>query len=381
MRIGIDARKLRDGGIGTYITGLLTGFAASPGGHRFVAFLDRADLGRVTRPGAPIEEVVVRARKYSLAEHLVLARAARSARVELFHAPHYTLPLLWGGAAVVTIHDLIHLRFPGFFPAGASWYARAVAGAATRRADLVLADSNHTRDEIRSLLDVPEDKIRVVPAGVSPAIRRQPADRVAAFARRRSLPVEYLLYVGARKRHKNLELLLAALGAIPSDARPPLVLSGRPWDPGDRLARAAGRAGVAAHVHFAGDLAGDEELSLLYSGASLYVQPSLEEGFGLPPLEAMSCGVPVLASNAGALPEVLGEAATLLAPRDPRAWAMAIAERLADRERREADIRRGLERSRKFTFARTASLTLEVYEEAATRAATRRRRRPGQRVR
>ena len=364
MIVGLDARKLRDGGIGTYIRGLLGALAEAPRGHRFVALVDPADRGRLARPDGRVREVPVRAGKYGLGEHLVVPRAARRAGVELLHEPHYTLPLGWRGPAVVTIHDLIHVRFPQFFPPGAALYARAMAGAAARRARLVLVDSSHTRREAVELLRVPEAKVRVVPLGVPRGFAPASAAEAAAFRAVRGLPAGYLLYVGARKPHKNLPVLLEALARIPAASRPPLVLSGAAWSPDEPLARLAGRLGLEATVHFAGALRDEGDLSLLYSAAALYVQPSLAEGFGLPPLEAMACGTPVLASDAGALPETLGAAAALLPPGDPQAWSAAIAALLGDTARRDELARAGLARARGFTFERTASATLDAYEEA-----------------
>jgi glycosyltransferase involved in cell wall biosynthesis len=367
MRIGLDARKLRDGGIGTYIRGLLGALAEAARGHEFVALLDPADQGSIVWPGTRVREVPVRAGKYGLAEHVVVPHAARRADVELLHAPHYTLPLGWRGPAVVTIHDLIHVRFPQFFPPGASLYARAMAGMAARRARLVLVDSSHTQGEVVELLRVPRAKVRVVPLGVSPVFARRAPDEIAACLQARSLPTGYLLYVGARKPHKNLPLLFEALARIRATERPPLVLSGAPWDADDPLARLAGQLGLGGTVHFAGDLRDERTLACVYSGATLYVQPALTEGFGLPPLEAMACGTPVLSSNGGALPESAGDAAELLPPRDPDAWAQTIAALLGNTVRREELVRRGLARSRAFTWERTAELTLAVYEEAAAR--------------
>lgn len=372
MRIGIDARKLRDGGIGTYVRGLLDAFAREPSGHEFVSFLAPEDRGWAARAGTNgraagahgISEVVVQAGKYSLAEHLVVARAARAAGVDLLHAPHYTLPLGWRGPAVVTIHDLIHVRHARLFRPGTGFVARALAGAAARRARVVLTGSVHSRDEIVALLGIPAGKIRVTPYGVSGRIGRRPAAAVGAFRAARGLPDSYLLYVGARKRHKNVETLLRALGRMDPASRPALVLSGAPWLPGDRLARAARDAGVERAVRFAGPLASDEDLSLLYSGAALYVQPSLDEGFGLPPLEAMACGVPVLASPAGALAETLAGAALLVPPDRPDDWAGAIRALLHDAPRRERMAQDGVAHARRFTWERTAAMTLEAYAEA-----------------
>ena len=364
MIVGLDARKLRDGGIGTYIRGLLGALGRAPRGHEFVALVDPADRGSVARADGRVREVPVRAGKYGLGEHVVVPRAARRAGVELLHEPHYTLPLGWRGPAVVTIHDLIHVRFPQFFPPGAALYARAMAGMAARRARLVLVDSSHTRREVVELLGVPEAKVRVVPLGVPPGFAPAPAAEVEAFRAARGLPAGYLLYVGARKPHKNLPVLLEALARIPAVSRPPLVLSGPAWSADEPLARLAGRLDLPATVHFAGALRDEGDLARLYCGAALYVQPSLAEGFGLPPLEAMACGTPVLASDAGALPETLGTAAASLPPGDPQAWSVAITALLADTTRRQERVRDGFARVREFTFERTAGGTLDAYEEA-----------------
>jgi glycosyltransferase involved in cell wall biosynthesis len=308
----------------------------------------------------------VRARGYGLDEHFLVPRAARRAGVDLLHEPHYTLPLGWRRPAVVTIHDLIHLRFPRFFPPGAALYARAVAGVAVRRARLVITDSAHTRTDVVERLGADPARVRVIPLGVSAALAPGAPGEVAAWRRERALPADYLLYVGARKAHKNLALLLEALARIAPAQRPPLVLSGKPWEGGEPLARLAARLRLGTAIHFAGKLRDERALARLYSGAALYVQPALSEGFGLPPLEAMACGTPVLSSNSGALPETVGDAGLLLPPRDPEAWAGAIVMLLGDPARRATLAQRGLERARGFTWERTARLTLEVYAEAVS---------------
>lgn len=373
MRIAIDARKLWDGGIGTYLRGLLDIFARGSPGHEFVSLVAPEDRGWAARAGldavgaagrSQVSEVVVRAGKYSLAEHVVVARAARAACADLLHAPHYTLPMGWGGPSVVTIHDLIHVRHARLFRPGTGLLAGALAGAAARRARIVLTGSTHSRDEIVELLRIPERKIRITPYGVSRGMRRRPVDAVDAFRAARGLPDSYLLYVGARKRHKNVETLLRALGCLDERSRPPLVFSGAPFRPGDPLARLAREADAERAIHFAGPLASDEELALLYSGAALYVQPSLDEGFGLPPLEAMACGVPVVSSPAGALRETLADAAVLVPPDRPDAWAETIRALLCDLTRRGELAQRGLEHARRYTWERTAAMTLEAYREA-----------------
>lgn len=366
MNVALDARKLFDGGIGTYIRGLLGALARDPRGDSFTALVDPRDAGRVAWPG-PVAERPAVAGKYGLAEHWVVPREARAAGAEVLHAPHYTLPLLWNGPSVVTIHDLIHLRFPHFHPPGAALYARVVAGAAAARARVVLADSEFTREDVIERLGAHPDKVRVVHLAAPEGIAAPAPDATAAFLAARGLPREYVLYVGARKRHKNLELLLRAWAAMPPGERPPLVLSGGPWAADDPHARLAVSLGVAKHVRFAGPAGSDADLSALYAGAALYAHPALCEGFGLPPLEAMACGTPVLASDAGSLPEVVGAAAEVLPPRDPQAWAAAIARLLGDGGRRAELAARGRAQVARFSWARTAEATRAAYRAALAR--------------
>lgn len=363
LRVALDARKLFDGGIGTYIRGLLSSLARDPRGDEFIALVDPRDAGRVAWPG-PVGERVAAAGKYGLAEHWVVPREARAAGAAVLHAPHYTLPLLWGGPSVVTIHDLIHLRFPHFHPPGAALYARVVAGHAVARARVVLADSEFTREDVIDRLGAHPDRVRVVYLAVPEGIAAPAPEAVEAFRAARGLPAAYVLYVGARKRHKNLELLLRAWAAMREADRPPLVLSGAPWPADDAHARLAASLGVASHVRFAGELRGEGELSALYAGAALYAHPALCEGFGLPPLEAMACGTPVLASDAGSLAEVLGDGAELLAPREPEAWAHAVTRLLSDTEARGALVRRGHARVARYAWAKTADATRAAYRAA-----------------
>jgi glycosyltransferase involved in cell wall biosynthesis len=364
VRVALDARKLFDGGIGSYIRGLLGALAAGSRGDEWTALVDPADVGRVRWPGA-VRERPVRAGKYGLAEHFAVPAEARRAHAELLHAPHYTLPLGWAGPSVVTIHDLIHIRFARFHGPGAALYARVMAGLAARRARGVIVDSESTRTDVIELLATPEAKVRVIPLGVSTGIRRVDAESAARFNAERALPAGHVLYVGARKRHKNLELLLHAWATMPAAERPPLVLSGPAWTAREPLAVLAGTLGVANSIRFAGELRDERELSCLYSGAALLVQPSLAEGFGLPPLEAMACGTPVVSTTGGSLGEVLGDAALTVAPGDVVAFAGALARALDDEPLREWLRAQGLARAATFTWTRTADATILAYRAAA----------------
>ncbi len=362
MRVAIDGRKLHDGGIGTYIRGLVGALAAAGPRDDWTLLVDPAHHGGMRWPTG-VREREVRAGKYGLAEHWVVPAAARKAGAELLHAPHYTLPLGWSGPSVVTIHDLIHVRFARFHPPAVGLYARAMAGLATRRATAVIADSEATKRDIVELLGTAPARVRVVPLGVSPRLAPAPAVDVALFRSDRALPAGYVLYLGARKPHKNLELLVRAWGVMRPGERPPLVLSGPAWRGDAPLARLARELGVERSLLFSGELHDEAALACLYSGAALLVQPSLAEGFGLPPLEALACGVAVLASDAGSLPEVLGDAAVFLPPREPAAWAAEILALLADPARRAALAARGRTHAAPYTWARTAEMTRAIYDE------------------
>jgi glycosyltransferase involved in cell wall biosynthesis len=363
VRIAIDARKLHDGGIGTYIRGLLDAFSRDPRGDEFVAILDPVHVGQKRWPG-PVVERSARAAKYGLDEHWVVPAAARETGAEVLHAPHYTLPLGWRGPSVVTIHDLIHLRFPQFHRPGASIYARLVAGSAVSRADVVLVDSESTADDVEERLKPRAGKVRVVPLAVPEGFAAPPAGTLAAFRAAHRLPAGYVLYVGARKKHKNLDLLLRAWSAMNDPERPPLVLSGAPWPAGDPHAKLVAELGLAKWIHFAGHLEDDAALAALYAGAALYAHPALWEGFGLPPLEAMACGTPVISSDAGSLREVLGEAARLLPPTDPEAWAAEILGLLGNTAGLSHLRTLGHAQVARYSWSRTAELTREAYREA-----------------
>ena len=363
MIVGIDARKMWDGGIGTYIRGLIGALVEQPRQPELVALVAPEDQGHRAWPSS-VRDIEVRAGTYGLREHWAIPAAARRAGVQVLHAPHYTLPLGWNGAAVVTIHDLIHVRFARFFAPGAALYARTIAGLAAHRSRAVIANSSHTARDVVELLGLAPERVHVIPLGLTPGLRRPTSEETEQFRRARSLPAEFVLYVGARKGHKNLALLLEALARIGDGRRPALVLTGTAWNGTDPLGTQARRLAIERWLHFAGDLREADDLSRLYGAATLYVQPSLTEGFGLPPLEAMACGTPVLCSTGGALPETVGDAAELLPPEDPARWAAAIEALLTDSGRRAELVRRGLEHAARFTWERAAEKTIEVYERA-----------------
>jgi glycosyltransferase involved in cell wall biosynthesis len=229
-----------------------------------------------------------------------------------------------------------------------------------RRARAVIAISDFTRDEVVRLLHIPAERIHVTYPGVDGSFRPYPPDQVAAFRRQRGLPERYILYVGNLEPRKNLPRLVEAYAQL-SYLEIPLVLAGaRGWGYAELFQRVE-ELDLAGQVLFPGFVP-PEELPLWYNGAIALVFPSIYEGFGLPPLEAMACGTPVLTSNASSLPEVVGEAGLQVPPNDVEALAAAL-QRLVQNAELRADLRqRGWERARHFTWERMAQETAALYQ-------------------
>lgn len=365
MRIGIDARMLAHSGIGTYVGGLLAALGRDPGPHDYVVFTAPELAARIP---SPFETRLVRVPVYGLREQLGWRGTLEAARCDVVHVPHYNVPLAYRRPLVVTVHDLIHLLFPRFLstPLHAAW-VRALLGGAVRRARVVLADSACTRDDLVRRLGCDPDRIRVAYPGVGATFGPRAPDEVEAFRARHELAAKFVLYVGLRRPHKNLERLVRAWAAWQGRAPGPeqLVLWGRRDRRDEATERAIGALGIGGSVRSVEQRLVDEEMPLLYASAQAVVLPSLYEGFGLPALEAMACGVPVLAARAAALPEVVGDSALLADPLDVEALAAGLERITRDEALRTALARRGPGRARNFTWGRTAALARAAYEAAA----------------
>jgi glycosyltransferase involved in cell wall biosynthesis len=326
MRVGIDARKIADFGIGTYIRGLLGGLVSLGAGDEYVAF---APAGTPMPDG--VEHVAIDAPHYSVRELLIVGRAADRTRLDVFHAPHYVVPFT-RVPLVVTIHDLIHLHQPLRNPL-APLYARTMIRRAIKRASHVLTVTSAVKAQLEHELGA--KNVIVTPNGVNAP---------AATSGERS---RFFLYVGNDKPHKNVDALIAAFADVP-DAR--LILVGGSFD----RFRGHDRIEVRGFVS-------DEELSSLYRNAIALVMPSLEEGFGLPALEAMAHGTAVIASTDAALMEVTGDAALHVDAREVRSLTDAMLRVMRDDELRARLEANGVERARLFTWTRCAELTRDAY--------------------
>jgi glycosyltransferase involved in cell wall biosynthesis len=371
VRIAIDARKLHDFGIGTYVRNLLRELSRQDPRTEFVVLCRPQDRPSIDGLGPNFRAVPESAATYSLREQYRLPLHLRRERIDLFHAPHYVLPPLTPCRSVVTIHDCIHLTFPEYLPGRlAHAYARAVLWAAVRRSDRVLTVSEASKRDILRFFNVSAAKVEVIANGIDERFSAVPPEEEIARVRERYLLHDpFLLYAGNIKPHKNLERLIDAFHRLRErgfDALRLLII-GNEVSKYPTLRRTVHHHKLHTHVRFLGFVP-DQMLAILYRLADVFVFPSLYEGFGLPPLEAMASGTPVVTSNVSSLPEVVGDAALLVDPYDPDAIASAIERILRDPALRADLVARGLARAREFSWERSVRRIRQVYEEVAGHA-------------
>jgi glycosyltransferase involved in cell wall biosynthesis len=368
MRVALDARKLHDYGIGTYIRNVLRHLARQHTDAEYVLLCREADLDLAGRLGPNFRAVLESSRSYSLREQLHVPWVLHRARPDVFHSPHYILPPAVRCRSVVTIHDTIHLTVPQYLPNRAAYaYARASMWSAVRHSDRILTVSEASKRDILHFFKVPEEKVVVVYNAIDERFWRTPNPQDVSRVRERfQLDQRFVLYVGNIKPHKNVVRLIEAFHLLRrgelEDLK--LLIIGDEISKHPALRRAVHTYKLHKHVRFLGYLP-DDTLAILYRLASLFVFPSLYEGFGLPPLEAMASGTPVVTSNVSSLPEVAGDAAMLVDPHDVESIVDGMRRVLTDPGRAAELRRRGFVRARDFSWERSVSQIWRVYQEVA----------------
>ncbi|MFO7919034.1 MAG: glycosyltransferase family 1 protein [Anaerolineae bacterium] len=367
--VGLNAHLLssrasyRSAGVSRYIQALLTHLPRVDDHFRYLAFMGTADAehkGWHTRT-SPWSTAHPLAR--ILWEQGIQPWAARREKLDLLHQPVYVGPLLHPCPTVVTLHDLSFYLYPELFPQSKRIYLQYMTRHTIHHAEAVIAVSQSTKRDALRLFPVAEKKITVIPNGVEAQMR--PLDDptpIRDLHHRYDLPSDVLLFLGTLEPRKNLVTLLEAYALLRQrgDIHHHLVIAGgRGWYY-EKVYDAAERLGLHGAVHFTGYVP-DEELPLWYNAADLFIYPSLYEGFGLPPLEAMACGTPVIVSNISSLPEVVGDAGLTVDPHDPQALAEAIHSLLSDPARRERLSKEGQAQASKFSWHTTAAKTAELY--------------------
>ncbi len=365
--IALDARKIRDFGIGTYVRNLITGLAAIDQENRYLLLTHEEDRELLTGLPDNFQAITESAGVYSMRELATLAWQLFRLRPDLYHATHYVLPLYVPSRVVVTIHDIIHVLYPEFLPNGLAFiYATRMIRRSLLRGDRIIAVSNNTKQDLIDYFDVDGTKIEVVYNGVEERFRHRLAPeeigrRLAAFGLERP----YLLFVGNPKPHKNLDNVVKAYARARRLAGfdAPLVCVGDRTPGESRIRQRAEQLGLGDRVKLLGHVE-FEDLAALYQGAAVFLYPTLYEGFGLPVVEAMASGVPVITSNTSALREVANGYAHLVDPLDLDAIAQAIARCMTDPDHRVRLIERGRARAEAFRWERAAEQTRAIYLQA-----------------
>lgn len=374
MRIALDGHTLGTGAGGneTYVRGLLEGLAALGAGSEVLVYVSPgASPGNGTAAGGAGFGKSIAARPVALrssgsVRRLVweLPRRLSRDRVDVAHF-QYAAPLVAPCPVMVAIHDPSFWLAPELLGRSLAARLRASTWHAVRSAAAILVPSRWTETVLTSRYPGAADRIHVVPLGCSDRFRHQASPDDPHVRRGLGLPERYVLYVGRRQRRKNVTGLLESYReAVGRDPRlPPLVLVGPPGPEDERIRRRLARWGLDEGVLLLSDV-DVEALPAVYRGADLFCYPARYEGFGLPVLEAMSCGTAVLVAQEGALPELVGEAGVLLAPEEERPWAAAMVELCRDPGRLRTLGRRGRRRARGYSWRRAAELTHRHYVAA-----------------
>lgn len=371
LRIGIDATAipLKRVGAGNYIFNLVRSLANVDHDNDYIVFArpEHTEEWGIRRRNFRFIQILHRARGTRVAwEQFVLPRELSQCGADILHSPHYTMPLLNSCRSVVTFCDMTFFLYPEMHTAIKRRMFRWIMRRSARRAARIITISKNTADDVTRVLGVPKEKMSVVPLGVSPAYRPITDEQVLrkVCGRYSLVPHEYLLYVGVLEPRKNVPRLLHAYALLRrSGVRHPLVLVGRRGWKYDDVFRTLEALGLGNDVVFT-DHVPEGDLPALYCGARVFVYPSMYEGFGLPVLEAMACGVPVVTSDTSSMPEVLGDAGVLIDPHDHEAIAAGIRRVLDDGGLEETLRARGPVRAAFFSWERTAVETVRVYTQA-----------------
>jgi glycosyltransferase involved in cell wall biosynthesis len=283
---------------------------------------------------------------------------------DLYHGLAFVSPLLLTKPSLITVYDLSFLHYPQVLSASRRLYLRLFTALSCRRARRVIAISQSTASDVHESLGIPLEKIDVAPPGYDPTVYKPlPAEEVAVFRARRNLPERFWLSLGTLEPRKNLPMLLQAYAALPTSERLPLILAGgKGWD-FEAIFQAIEHYDLDKWVQFPGYLP-IEELPLWYNSAEVFLYPSVFEGFGIPVLEAMACGTPVIISDASSLPEVAGSAGITLPPQAIDQWTKALSRAHGDAGWRQQATEQGFIETQRYSWQFTAVQTIRSYQQA-----------------
>ena len=375
MRVALNAQLLssaptfRAAGINRVIHRFLTELPGVPGDEQYLVYAPYSDANRrllaAPRVRSRLTRLPVDRPPVRIAwEQTVLPLDLLCAGADLLHALGFVSPIAWRGRSIVTVYDLSFLRYPEVYRWANRTYLSTFTPPSLRRANRVITISEDARRDVIELCGVAPERVTAILLAADERFRPASAEAVAAFKSRQGLPDRFVLYQGTLQPRKNVETLVRAYALLRSQSSDDhrLVLAGpRGWqyEPIFELTR---KLGLADCVTFPGFVP-DDELPLWYSSATVFAFPSRYEGFGLPLLEAMACGAPVVSSSASSLPEVVGDAGLLVDPSDVEGLCSALRKLLDDEAHRQALSEAGRARARLFSWRKMASETVQVYRE------------------
>ncbi|MBU1018848.1 MAG: glycosyltransferase family 1 protein [Patescibacteria group bacterium] len=368
MKIGIDARMYSSAftGIGRYVYELIHNLAEIDDRNEYVIFMNNPQFEEFKSPNKRFKKVLVNAPHYSFGEQWRFLRMLKKENLDLVHFTHFNAPIFYKKPCIVTIHDLTLHFYPGkkmtsFYR---RWAYKGVLRSVVSRAKTIISVSKNTKQDLVKLMNVPEERIKVIYEGVNKDFKEVlDEDLIKDVRKKYGIVREFLLYTGVWRSHKNLVNLIKAFSYMKKDEDfdGQLVITGKEDSVYVEVRAMIDELELEGNVVFTG-MVPEEELPVLYSAAKVYVFPSLYEGFGLPPLEAMSCGTPVAASKVSCIPEVVGEDnAVFFDPYDPSDISDGVL-KVWENEILAGELReKGLERIKNFSWRKMARETLEVY--------------------
>lgn len=353
MKIGIDIQTTlgEKTGFGFYVENLV----------KNIKRIDHKNQYVLIRPKS---ENDLSAGKRFIWDQFQVPRLAKKSQVEILHQPCFSAPIFYSGKVVVTIHDLIAIRLGKDIPFFSRQYFGRWMPFSYGHADRIICDSQHSKKDIIKFLRIPENKITVVylAADETLSINRN-KKRISEVKEKYKISGKYLLNLSTINPRKNNKFLIKVFSKIAKDFRDyQLVITGKLGWYYEGLFKQVERLGLEDKVIFTGYIENSDKKAL-YNGATIFTFPSIYEGFGFTPLEAMTCGVPVICSNTSSLPEVVGDGGILLSPTDELGWIRHIKEVLTNRVLRRRLVQKGLKQSAKFSWERCAHETISVYED------------------
>lgn len=364
MKIAFDLRRIENAGVGRYMRCIVSSvLEIAP--HNEYVFIMAPGTEQFFPPHSQVTVVTTRAKYYSFAEQYVLPRILKQYKVDILHAMHFVVPVFKVCPTIVTIHDTIHLVYPQDIDSRLGRiYSRWMLKIAARVSDKIVTVSEFSKSDICRYLGVHPDRVCVTQLGAEKQFERiEDHKRLQAVRDRYGISDRYILYTGIYKQRKNHDALLKAISQLKEDGiKIQLVIAGNLKEGKIILQEMARTLNLESQLVLTGFVA-EEDLPALYSAACAYVCPSLYEGFGLTLLEAMSCGIPVIAHKGTSLPEVCGEAAVYVDASIPSELASAIRTVVKNAQIQQQLVEKGYRNLERFSFEQAAHRTLNMYDE------------------